>query len=126
MNKVVLVGRIVRPIEVKTVGPNRRVCNNVLAVQRHHKDANGERVADFIPFVAWNHSAELIERYCQKGDQLSISGRMQSRKYMNKDEQDVYVVECIVEEVTLIYTNGDYSQSPSESTETLEQPISAS
>lgn len=52
--------------------------------------------------MAWNHTAEILGKYTQKGDQVAIAGRMQSRKYTNKEQQDVYVVECLVEDVTLI------------------------
>lgn len=105
MNKVVFVGRIVRDVEVRQVGSSGRVVNNVIAIQRHHRDSNGNRATDFIPFVAWDHLAELMDRYCKKGDQISLSGRMQSRKYKNREEQDVYVIECLVEELTLIGSN---------------------
>ena len=97
MNKVVFVGRVVRDVEVRQVGSNGRVVNNVIAIQRHHRDSNGNRATDFIPFVAWDHLAELMDRYCKKGDQISLAGRMQSRKYKNREEQDVYVIECLVE-----------------------------
>lgn len=105
MNKVVFVGRVVRDVEVRQVGSNGRVVNNVIAIQRHHRDSNGNRATDFIPFVAWDHLAELMDRYCKKGDQISLAGRMQSRKYKNREEQDVYVIECLVEELTLIGSN---------------------
>lgn len=103
MNQVVFVGRLVRPVELRKVGNHSRVVNNIIAINRYQKDANGERLADFIPFVAWDHMADLLQKYCDKGQQVSISGRMQSRKYTNKDNQDVYVLECLVSDMTLIY-----------------------
>lgn len=103
MNQVVFVGRLVRPVELRKVGNHSRVVNNIIAINRYQKDANGDRLADFIPFVAWDHMADLLQKYCDKGQQVSISGRMQSRKYTNKDNQDVYVLECLVSDMTLIY-----------------------
>lgn len=103
MNKIIMVGRLVKDVECRNVGTNGKVTNNVIAINRYHKNNNGERQADFIPIVAWNHLADLMKKYSKKGDQISISGRMQSRKYINKEAQEVYVLECIVDDITFIY-----------------------
>ena len=102
MNQTVLVGRLVRDVNVRQVGDNHRVVNNTLAVNRHHKNRNGEVEADFIPIVAWDYLADLLKEYVQKGDQISVSGRMQSRQYTDENQQTVYVVELLVREVTLL------------------------
>lgn len=101
MNNVSFVGRLVGHVEVKELEADLRVVNNTIAINRYQLDRNGEEITDFIPFVAWNRHADLLKRFCQKGDQVAISGRMQSRSYTNKDEQKVYIVECVVSDVTL-------------------------
>lgn len=101
MNQVMLVGRIVRPVEVKSVGEHR-VVNNSLAVNRKHRDRQGELVTDFIPISAWDHLADVMEKYCQKGQQLAVTGKMQSRNYTNAQQQSVFVVECLITEITLL------------------------
>lgn len=113
MNQVLFVGRIVRPIDIKTVGDGHRVVNNTLAVQRNQRDKNGESLTDFIPLVAWNRTADLLDRYGQKGQRVAVSGMMQSRSYTNNSQQSVYVIECVVEEITLL----DRPQSQSKSTQ---------
>ena len=102
MNHVMLIGRIVRDLEMKEVSSKGYVINNVLAVNRIHRGPNGEEHTDFIPFVVWNSQAQLLEKYCQKGHLIAIYGRMQSRSYRNKEDQIIYVVECIVNEVQLL------------------------
>ena len=102
MNQVLLVGRIVRPIEVQAIGESYRVVNNTLAVQRNQRDKNGETITDFIPFVAWNRLSDLLEKHGLKGQRIAITGTMQSRNYTNSAQQAVYVIECVVEEVTLL------------------------
>lgn len=102
MNQVLLVGRIVRPIDVQLIGESYRVVNNTLAVQRNQRDKNGETITDFIPFVAWNRLADLLDKHGQKGQRVAISGAMQSRNYTNNSQQAVYVIECVVEEITLL------------------------
>ncbi|WP_080145437.1 single-stranded DNA-binding protein [Marinilactibacillus piezotolerans] len=101
MNQVALVGRIVREIELRDVGDEKIVLNNVIAIQRHYRTENGNE-ADFIPFVVWGKRAELIEEYCDKGDLIGLSGKMQSRSYQNTDQETVYVVEMLVNDVQLL------------------------
>lgn len=102
MNQVVLVGRIVREIELKTVNDNRAVVNNVIAVNRKHRDKQGELQTDFINFVAWGNLASLLEKYCQKGQRIAISGPIHSRSYVTQDQQTRYLTEVLVQDLTLL------------------------
>ena len=102
MNQAVFVGRLCRDVSVRNVSESHRVTNNTIAINRSHRDRNGEVVSDYIPIVAWDHLADLLENYTQKGSLVSLSGIMQSRNYTNKENQTIYVVECLVTEVTLI------------------------
>lgn len=97
-----LVGRLVREVELKETANNGYVLNNVLAIQRMYRGPSGEEYTDFIPIVVWNSQAQLMNKYCQKGHMIAVYGRMQSRNYKNKDDQTVYVIECIVNEVQLL------------------------
>lgn len=105
MNEVTLIGRFVRDVELSKTNNGTSVLNNVLAVHRYHRSVNGEEVTDFIPVVFWNQLAELVNQYHEKGDLIAVSGRMQSRSYENKQQQKVYVVECHVNDVTLLPNN---------------------
>src|SRR5690625_2426430 len=98
MNRLTVVGRIVRDIELREVGDGRIVLNNTIAVPRTYKTDNGQE-ADFINFVAWGRRAELIEEYCDKGNLIGLDGRIQSRNYQKDDGQTVYVVEMLVKSV---------------------------
>lgn len=102
MNQAVFVGRLCRDVTIRQVNDSHRVTNNSLAINRAHRDRNGEIVSDYIPIVAWDHLADLLSHYTQKGSLVSLSGIMQSRSYTNKENQMIYVVECLVTEVTLI------------------------
>lgn len=101
MNNYAAIGRIVKPVELKDVGEGRLVVNNTIAIQRTFKSANGQD-ADFIPFQAWGNVGERIAKYCQKGDLVGLTGRVQSRSYLNREEEPVYVVEMIVESVRFL------------------------
>lgn len=102
MNRLLLIGRIVREIELKEVGAERyQVINNVLAVPRTYAKGQGDQT-DFIPFVVWNQRAELIEKYCQKGDLIGLDGHVQTRQYEGKDGETHYITEMLVEQVQLL------------------------
>lgn len=102
MNTISLVGRITKNIELRDVGEGRFVTNNTLAVRKTFKKDNKSNEADFIPFVAWGKRAELLEEYCNKGDLIALNGKMQSRSYLNEQNQTRYVVEMLVEEIEFI------------------------
>ena len=98
MNRLTVVGRIVRDVEIREVGDGKLVTNNTLAIARNYKTDQGQE-ADFLNFVAWGKRAELIEEYCDKGDLIGFDGRVQSRTYQNEEDNTIYVVEMIVESV---------------------------
>ncbi len=98
MNKVILMGRMVRDPEVRyTQGNNTAVCSFSLAVNRRFKQ-EGQPDADFINIVAWGKTAEFVSKYFTKGQQVAVIGRIQTRNYDDKEGKKVYVTEVIAEE----------------------------
>ena len=99
MNKAVLVGRLTRDPEVRySQGENATaVARYTVAVDRRFK-RDGEPTADFIPCVVFGRSAEFAERYFRQGMRVSISGRIQTGSYTNREGQKVYTTEVVVEE----------------------------
>ena len=99
MNKAVLVGRLTRDPEVRySQGENATaVARYTVAVERRFK-REGEPTADFIPCVVFGRSAEFAEKYFRQGMRVSVSGRIQTGSYTNKDGVRVYTTEVIVEE----------------------------
>ena len=99
MNKVVLVGRLTRDPEVRYSQRDHAtaVARYTVAVDRRFK-RDGEPTADFIPCVVFGRSAEFAEKYFRQGMRVSISGRIQTGSYTNKDGVKVYTTEVIVEE----------------------------
>ena len=99
MNKVVLVGRLTRDPEVRYSQGNNAtaVARYTVAVDRRFK-RDGEPTADFIPCVVFGRSAEFAEKYFRQGLRVSVSGRIQTGSYTNKDGVKVYTTEVIVEE----------------------------
>ena len=101
MNKVVLVGRLTRDPEVRYSqgGENSlAIARYTLAVDRRFKRNGDDQTADFIGCVAFGRNAEFAEKYFHQGMRVSISGRIQTGSYTNKDGVKVYTTEVIVEE----------------------------
>lgn len=94
MNKVLLVGRLVRDAEVKSTASGIKNARFTIAVDRQF----GEKEADFIPIIAWKHDAEFVEKYINKGSLVSIEGRFSSSTY-EKDGQKVTKYEVTAEHV---------------------------
>ena len=99
MNKVVLMGRLTRDPEVRySQGePATAVARYTLAVERRFK-REGAQTADFIPCVVIGKSAEFAEKYFRQGLRISVSGRIQTGSYTNKDGIKGYTTEVVVEE----------------------------
>lgn len=101
MNKVVIIGRSTRDVELKQTSSGTPVATFSVAVKRSFK-TNGEYESDFFECVAYSKTAELISQYVKKGDLVGIEGRLQTRNYTNKEGRKVYVTEIIVENVEFL------------------------
>ena len=99
MNKVILMGRLTRDPEVRySQGATPlAIARYTLAVDRRFR-RDGEATADFTPCVAFGRQAEHAEKYYHQGLRVTISGRIQTGSYTNKDGVKVYTTEVVVEE----------------------------
>ena len=111
MNKVILIGRLVKDPEVKTTQSQIAFCGFTIAVDRKFKTASGERQADFITCVAWRQQAEFLGKYFQKGSRVAVTGNLQSRSYDDKDGKKVYVTEVVVDEIEFVDSKRDGAQA---------------
>lgn len=100
MNKVILMGRLTKDPEVRySKGENPlAIARYTLAVDRRFNRNNEEQSADFISCVAFGKSGEFAEKYFHKGIKITVSGRIQTGSYTNKDGQKIYTTEVVVEE----------------------------
>ena len=113
MNKVIIIGRTTKDIELRTTQGGTSVVEFSIAVKRTFKNANGENESDFFNCIAFSKLAETISRYVKKGDQVGIEGRLQTRNYTNKEGKKVYVTEIIVENVEFLQSKRTDEQQPS-------------
>ena len=100
MNKIILIGRIVRDCELNELN-EKKYLKNSIAVQREIKNKEGNYDTDFFNFTVWNKQAEYLHNYCKKGDLISVIGRLQNRSY-EKDGQKINVNEILVNEIKIL------------------------
>lgn len=117
MNKVLVTGNLVRPIEKRVTESGRSIVNNTIAVNRQYKDKDGQREVDFIPFTAFGQSADYLDHYAMKGDKMEIVGRWQNRQYTDKNKQKRQVSELIVEYVSLLTPKKDRAETAEQAKE---------
>jgi len=105
MNKVILVGRLTKDIELRyTQTNNTAVASFTLAVDRKIVKAGEERKSDFINIVAWSKLAEIASKNLSKGVRVGIVGNIQNRSWEKDDGTKKYVTEVIAEEIEFLDT----------------------
>lgn len=103
MNRIVLLGRLARDPETKVIEEKEKVVTKiVLAVDRGYKNQNGEREVDFIPVVLWGKRAEIVSQYLTKGNLITVSGRLQTRTYEDKEGKKRYISEVVADEFQFV------------------------
>lgn len=117
INNTVLVGRLTKDVDLRYTPSNVAVATFTLAVNRHFKNENGEREADFINCVMWRQQAESLANWAKKGALIGITGRIQTRSYDNQQGQRVYVTEVVAEQFQLLESRNSQGQQGQRSQE---------
>lgn len=95
MNKIILMGRITKDPELRQTQNNASVVSFTLAVtRRFDKDK-----ADFIDCIAWKSTAEFVNKYFKKGQQVVVCGSLQTRTWQDKEGNNRKTYEVIADEV---------------------------
>lgn len=104
VNKVILIGHLGKDPEVRHLEGGNMVANFTMATNEYYKDKQGTRVerTEWHTIAAWRGLAELAEKYLRKGHQVYVEGRIRTRQYQDKENQTRYVTEIVAEEITLL------------------------
>ena len=99
MNKVILMGRLTRDPDVRySQGDSpMAIARYTLAVDRRFRRDNDQQTADFISCVAFGRNGEFAEKYLHQATKIVAEGRIQTGSYTNKDGNNVYTTEVVVE-----------------------------
>jgi single-strand DNA-binding protein len=104
INKVILVGNLGSDPEVRTTPGGQRVANFRLATSRQWTGQDGQRQekTEWHSIVAWGKLAEICEKYLQKGKQVYVEGRIETRNWQDKEGQTKYKTEIICEQMQML------------------------
>lgn len=95
LNVIAITGRLSRDPELRQTTTGKNVASFTIACSRGRKDANGKDLVDWIPVVAWEHTAEFVCKYFEKGSLIAIDGRLQSRTYKDRDGNNRTAIEIV-------------------------------
>lgn len=103
-NKVILIGRLGKDPEVRTVGDSNKVAEVSLATSETYKDKAGEKQTktEWHRCIFWGNIAGVLEQYCKKGSQIAVEGKIEYRTYEDKEGQKRTVTEIKCSELRLL------------------------
>lgn len=103
-NKVMLVGRMGMDPELKTVNGSSKLAKFSLATNESYTNAKGEKVKEtqWHNLIAWGKTAEFIEKYCGKGMELVVEGKLINHNYTDKNDIKRYVTEIQVSDILIL------------------------
>ena len=121
MNKVILIGRLARDPELRTTSSGISMVRFTVAVTRPGTQG-AQPITDFIGCVAWRRQAENIAKYCSKGSQVAVDGRIQTGSYDGPDGQKRYTTDIVADSVTFLGSKNSTTNNVDNSS-SYEQPM---
>lgn len=112
VNKVILVGNLGKDPELKYTPSGAAVANFSIATSENFKDREGNRQTktEWHNIVVWRQLAEICGKYLHKGKQVYIEGKLQTRKWQDRDGNDRYTTEIVADQMQMLGRAGDDSQ----------------
>lgn len=109
VNKVILVGNLGRDPEVRNMANGESVCNFSIATTDSWKDKSGQKQerTEWHNIVMYRRLAEIAGEYLKKGTPVYIEGKLQTRKWQDKDGNDRYTTEIIADQMQMLGGRGD-------------------
>jgi len=96
INKICVVGRLVRDPELRTLENGSKVSNITLAVDRDYKDKDGNKITDFLDYALWDKMAERICDFSKKGSLICLEGYCTTRK-IETEKGKINVMQPVIE-----------------------------
>ena len=102
-NKVQLIGNLGNNPEIITLESGKKLAKFSIATNESYKNSQGERITDtqWHNVIAWNKTAEIIEKYLEKGNEVAIEGKLTSRSYETKEGEKRNVTEVVCNELLM-------------------------
>ena len=102
LNRVILIGRIVRDPDLRTTTTGKSVVEFSIAVDKRLKPTDGSASADFFRVKAWNQTADFVANYGGKGRLVAVDGRLETRKFVDKEGANREIIEVVADNVQLL------------------------
>ncbi|APG27750.1 single-stranded DNA-binding protein [Syntrophotalea acetylenivorans] len=109
VNKVILVGNLGKDPELRYTASGTAVCNFSIATTESYKDRDGNRQekTEWHNIVVWRQLAEICGKYLAKGKQIYIEGKLQTRKWEDRDGNPRYTTEIVADQMQMLGRAGD-------------------
>lgn len=101
MNKIYLIGRVVRDVEYVQTKTKKKMVNNCLAIDQG-KDAEGNKQTMFVDITLFDKTAEIFKLYVDKGDKVAVNGELRIRDFTREDGSKGRSVNVLVRDLELI------------------------
>ena len=117
LNKIMLIGNLGKDPELNVTQEGTPVTKFTLAVNRNTKTSTGEREkeTEWFNIVAWRQLAEICERYLHKGSKVYIEGRLQTRKYTDRNGVERTAIDVIANDMQMLDSKSASASGGSES-----------
>ena len=108
LNKVMLIGNLGRDPEMRFTANGSAVANFSIAVNRTYNDRDGNRQesTEWVRIVCWNRQAEIAGQYLQRGSQIFVEGRLQTRSWEDQQGQTRYMTEVVAQNFQMLGSRG--------------------
>lgn len=103
-NKVQLIGNLGNNPEIVTLSSGKKLVKFTIATNEVYRNTKGEKVQEtqWHNLVAWNKTAEIVEKYLSKGNEVAVEGKLTSRSYEDKEGVKKYITEIVVNELLML------------------------
>jgi single-strand DNA-binding protein len=103
-NRAILIGRLGRDPETKTIENGKKVTHFTLATDDSFKNAEGQKVSEatWHNITAWNGLADIADRFLKKGREVAVEGRIVYRSYEDKKGVMKYITEIVLDDLVLL------------------------
>lgn len=125
MNKCIIIGRLVRDVELKTLAQSgTAVVNNAIAVSRFRQAQNGERIEEtlFLDVAFFNRYAEVVSQYLRKGSKLAVEGFLKQENWVDNNGQNRSRIVLIVESMEMLDNKQDNQNNQGSYQNNYQQP----
>jgi len=108
-NKVQLIGNLGNNPEVIILESGKKLAKFSIATNDSYTNVKGEKITDtqWHNIIAWNKTAEMVEKYLVKGKEIAVEGKLTSRSYDDKDGVKKYITEIVCNEILFLGSKGE-------------------